>query len=321
MCTTRILPLSAVLVLAGMTSTSCSFSRYRDNYKFEKPTVAVVAFENRARPPHGWTLGEGVADLLAHALFETGRFRVLERENVDDVLIEQEFQAQGRTRREGRIPPNRLKNARYLVRGTITEFAHISQEGFDVGVGSFRFGSGGEHAVVSVILKLVDVESAEILFSKTVNGNIYAGVMDAGIYDNMSFGGQHFFQTPLGEALSAALEEAVSTIDETIGRTTWQPLIANVSSQRIVITGGAVRRLEIGSRWQVRGASTPIYDPESGDLLGQEPGTEVGRLVIVDVQEKYAIARPTTGSGFERGQRLFRLEAPPTPSNSGEPPK
>ena len=55
----------------------------------------------------------------------------------------------------------------------------------------------------------------------------------------------------------------------------------------------------------------PLPYPESGDLLGHEPGAEVGRVVVVDVQEKYAVARPTTGSGFERGQKLFRLDDAP----------
>jgi curli biogenesis system outer membrane secretion channel CsgG len=306
---TTVLSLLTLTVLPG-----CTVLGFRDSHKYERPTVAVVAFENRARPPRNWLLGEGVADLLANALFKTGRFRVLERENIDDVLIEQEFQGTGRTRREGRVSPNRLKNARYLVRGTITEFTHVQRLGVDLAVGPLRFGGGGERAVVSIALKLIDVESGEILFTKVLDGDVHTRGTDIRIYSNLTLGSSNFSQTPLGEALGNALDEAVESIDASVGRKPWHPVIASVDKERIVITGGEDRRVPIGSKWQVRVAGEPIRDPETGDVLGRHPGRAVGSLIVVSVEDRFSVAEIVRGSGFERGQRLYLVEPEPLES-------
>ena len=46
-----------------------------------------------------------------------------------------------------------------LVKGVITEFAHVSVSGWDFGIGPLRLGAGGEHAIVNIALKVTEVES------------------------------------------------------------------------------------------------------------------------------------------------------------------
>ena len=255
------LALVFLLTLTGCSSMSWSA---RKDYKYDKPALAVITFENRSNAPLNWRLGESVAELISDSLYRTGQFRVLEREHLDAVMKEQQLQSTGITRAERKVPVNRLKNARYLVKGSITEFANVNQSGLDLGVGALRLGGGGMHAVVSIALKVTEVESGEILFSQVVTGKTYIGETAAATnYKNVTFGGTHFFQTPLGEALREALDEGVSSISEILGQKLWQPTIASVDGRTIMLSGGKDRKMKIGSRWHVRKGGEMVRDPET----------------------------------------------------------
>ena len=296
------LTLLFLLTLAGCSSMSWSA---RKDYKYDKPALAVITFENRSNAPLNWKLGESVAELLSDSLYRTGQFRVLEREHLDAVMKEQQLQNTGITRAERKVPANRLKNARYLVKGSITEFANVNQSGLDLGVGSLRIGGGGMHAVVSIALKVTEVESGEILFSQVVTGKTYIGETAAATnYKNVTFGGTHFFQTPLGEALREALDGGVSSISEVLGHRLWQPTIASVDGRTIMLSGGKDRKMKIGSRWHVRKGGEMVRDPETGDLLGRSVGDVVGTLLVLEVADRYSVASILDGNAFERGQKL-----------------
>ncbi|MEM7235707.1 MAG: CsgG/HfaB family protein [Planctomycetota bacterium] len=315
----RALPFVLVLMLGAGCATGPD-----DAHLYDKPLVAVIAFENRAiiPPNYGvdWQVGGGVAEILEDRLYQTGLYRVLDRADLDEVLREQDLQQSGRTRVEETVAPNRLKNAHYLVRGVITEFSHVDVAGWDFGIGFFRIGAGGEHAIVNIALKVTEVESGEVIYTNVIEGKVYAGSVDYGqIYKHVALGGHQFHQTPLGRALGEALDEAIDGLRSRIGKKLWRPRIAEIDDERIVLSGGADRKLRAGSRWRVRGHGKKIVDPGSGDVLGFEPGLEVGVLEIENVQDRYSTARIVSGQGFARGQWLERIPPPPPEPSSGEP--
>ena len=84
------LALVLLLTLTGCSSMSWSA---RKDYKYDKPALAVITFENRSNAPLNWKLGESVAELLSNSLYRTGQFRVLEREHLDAVMKEQQLQS------------------------------------------------------------------------------------------------------------------------------------------------------------------------------------------------------------------------------------
>ena len=95
------LALVFLLTLTGCSSMSWSA---RKDYKYDKPALAVITFENRSNAPLNWKLGEAVAELLSDSLYRTGQFRVLEREHLDAVIEEQELQSAGITGTNARYP-------------------------------------------------------------------------------------------------------------------------------------------------------------------------------------------------------------------------
>lgn len=308
------------LVVATVAPSGCALFD-GDEWRYEKPLVAVLPFEEQVRGPFDWRLGEGIAELLADALYQTGRFRVLDRDDLDAVLAEQELQNAGRTREHEKIRPNFLKNAHYLVKGVVTEFAHVSVSGLDIGVGSFRFFGGGNHAVVHLAIKVIEVESGEVVFTSVVSGKTYAGEVDVqATYGDLAVGGYQFFQTPLGDALQQALDDAVIGIDERIGRRIWRPAIAEIDGERVYITGGSDRRLETGSLWSVRRLGGAIVDPHTGDLLGREEGVELGRIRLTRVFPEFSEGVIIgSGRGLAPGQRLWPAEDAGGADDAGPP--
>jgi curli biogenesis system outer membrane secretion channel CsgG len=76
-------------------------------YNGPKARIAVSRFTDKTGK--GWwtgQIGDGMADMLTTALFNTNRFIVLERQTLQDVLAEQDLGASGRIRQDTAAPYN-----------------------------------------------------------------------------------------------------------------------------------------------------------------------------------------------------------------------
>ena len=80
-----------------------------------KLRIAVTAFENKVKMPWwdaSWRIGEGLAEMLTTELMRTGRFIVVERQALGDVVREQELGQSGLMRRETAPTPGQLMGSR-----------------------------------------------------------------------------------------------------------------------------------------------------------------------------------------------------------------
>ena len=91
---------------------------------------------------------------------------------------------------------------------------------------------------------------------------------------------------------------------KTVPKERWQPRIAHIDGERIIITGGRFQDQHIGAMYDVLGPDQKIKDPVTGDVIDTLPGENVGRLVVDSVREQTAIAKAISGEGFVRGQQL-----------------
>ena len=279
------------------------------SYRYVQPTIAVLKFENNAPIPYKWNLGDGMCDLLVNRLAETKRFSVLEREDLLSVLQEIELQHSGITRPQERVARQRIKNANYLVKGVIRDFSHVATARGGIGYKWYKIGGKGSVAVVSMIVTVIEVESGEVILSKDVTERIYSGKIDfAGVYENVAFGGEIFYTTPLGKSTKRAMEKAVKYIVKSIGKTRWHPVVSGLSNDLVVVNGGRDRRVRIGTQYSVIEAGDEVFDPLTGNSLGRAPGKRIGVLEIVTIFDKFAYARLLEGSPGEVGYRLRRMK-------------
>ncbi len=172
----------------------------------------------------------GVRDLLTTAVFQTGRYIVLEREQLDDVMVEQEFAASRRVGDTSTLPLGQLEGVDLLLVGALT--------GFDAGEsGGLAFPLpvplGSDHrnwgvvdielrtAVATLDLRLVDVTTGRIVAAIAVEGKAHkfgaawAGLLSARHgYVRLPGLLSVFENTPVEKALGNMVDAAVQALVE-----------------------------------------------------------------------------------------------------------
>ncbi len=192
----------------------------KEDYMGPKARVAVTKFEDKSARGSE-EIGNGMAEMLANALFGTNRFIVLERQSLDDVIREQDLGASGRVRTETAAPIGEIEGADLLIEGTITEFepGTSGAEGGLGGILSRRSGviggifGGIKTSHVAMIVKVIDARTGRRLASEQVEGKAtdIAGLGSlSGSRLAGSLGG--YSKTPMEKAIRVSIEEAVRLI-------------------------------------------------------------------------------------------------------------
>ncbi len=304
-----------LIILAGLCAlsalTGCNMTLIRSTPALPKdlhaPVIAVTSFENRAGFEGQWKLGDGMADLLVSELVLSRNFNVVERQHFEKLTGELERQQSLLFRPEGKPPIGRMKNAQYLIRGVINDFSQTSGGGLSLLVRSLFLFGRGQTARVSLTLTLVDIETGQILSSVQSTGLVRTREAFAETtYKGVTFGGEVFFATPLGEATARAIEGGVNQIIRDMPQNPWRPMISCIRDGVVFLNGGKDRGFREGTEYIVRGPAEPVTDPATGDVLTFVPGIRIGLLRIIQVDDKVAFAKITQGQGFLRGQWLCK---------------
>jgi curli biogenesis system outer membrane secretion channel CsgG len=301
-------PIVAMLLALGV-SAGCGgglglHGRNPDDYV--KPTIAVMKFENRAGFPLNWSLGDGMQEILVDRLLATGRYHVVERQELGAIMQEHQFQQGGATRPQGKVAKGRIRNCQYLIKGAVTDFGHISTSTGGFSAWNWDIFGGANRAVMGIVLYVVDVESGEIIASENIEESVSARDLQVkAAYEGISFGGSAFYQTPLGRATRKVVERAIGRITTAIASQPWEPQIALVQEDgNVIINGGKDRGVRSGAEFEVLDAGNTILDPATGDAIGRSAGRKVGRLIVHEVKERYSTATIVVGGApdFRPGQ-------------------
>lgn len=203
-----------ILFLVSMVGFCCPSSALAA----EKPTITVYGFECKASGGFWhdarWDIGTGMGEMLIDALFETGRFTVVERLNLGDVTFEQDLAAQGRVAAKKAAKMGKITGAQFIARGTITEF-DVRKAGGAFGISLKHLGLGLKRQVAHIggHLRIYDATTSEIYASHRFKKEVPATGIDIGYVDSnvgVSLGG--FQKTPLGEATYYAIKDMVAFI-------------------------------------------------------------------------------------------------------------
>lgn len=174
----------------------------------------------------------GIRDMLTGAMFNTGRFILLEREMLDTVIVEQEFAEQrasgSATALPRSVPPATLEGADLLVVGALTSFDGGASGGiaFPIPIPlNLRNGDFGilnvqmRNAAASLDIRVIEVRSGRVVSTVAVEGS--ARKFGAGLTGFFSPGGGYlrlpgllsvFENTPVEKALRDMVQEAAEHI-------------------------------------------------------------------------------------------------------------
>lgn len=217
-------PGTTTTVTSGQGSPSMGEVR-AESYNGPKARIAVAQFKNKAGNRGGWwnpEIGNGMADQLVTALFNTNRFIVLERQTLDNVLAEQDLGASGRIKKGTEAAIGEIEGAELLVVAAVTEF----DPGASGARGALGGGGGGilgaltggfKKAHMAIDLRVIDTRTSRILAATSVEGastDVNLGGALGGYWGGGALGGAlgGWKNTPKEKALRQVINKAVEFI-------------------------------------------------------------------------------------------------------------
>lgn len=184
------------------------------SYSGPKSTLVLGRFANRTNYMRGIfsdgvdRLGSQAQTILITHLQQSGRFNVVERENLQESAREAGFKGMRQS----------IKGADYAVTGDIVEFGR--KETGDVQLYGI-LGSGKQQvAYAKVSLNIVNVLTSEVVFSAMGAGEYKLSNREA-----LGFGGVSGYDATLnGKVLDLAVREAINRLVDGVEQGKWRPV-------------------------------------------------------------------------------------------------
>lgn len=182
-------------------------------YQGVRSPISVGKFDNRSDYLRGVfsdgmdRLGGQAKTILISHLQQSGRFQVMDRENLREITQEAGFNKRS----------NHIKGARYVITGDVTSFGRKvtgDQQLFGI-LGRAK----SQTAYAKVDLNVVDVVTSEVVY--TASG---AGEYRLSNREVIGFGGTAGYDSTLnGKVLDLAIREAVDKLVSGLEQGAWQP--------------------------------------------------------------------------------------------------
>lgn len=280
-------------------------------YKGLKHAIGVKDFDNEVGWRGQWELGNNLSAMLESALYDTGRFVLVEREKLREVIKEQDLMASGRMAQAKSVAQTgKLRPAKYLATGAITE-VDAAQSGGDgaLRIKGFKIGLGKTDAHVTIIAKLIDTTTGEIVAKKRVVGKPGGTRLKIG-YAGADWGGDlgGFKKTPLGQAAQDCITQAAIFFAKSMEEFPFEGSVIKTSesSGKVIINRGSMYGIESGQTLVMRSEGEVLMDPDTGEVLDREEGKEIGTLRVDTVKEKISYCDVVDGeTAPEKGTPVF----------------
>ncbi len=247
---------------------------------------------------------QAIYEKLCKKLLETGKFVVLEREALEALMQEKAIKEENTGQdQKGKIVP-----AQFLVKGQLTDFELNSKGGgggVSIGgtIGGVRLGGKVSEAKVGMNVRMFEVDTSELIASESASKSVQSRGFDIGGWVNSvgaDFGA--YEKSPLGEATTKALDEAVEKIVKALGKQPWQCIVADYDAQakELTLNAGNELGVSVGDLFEVYKVTKIIKDPETGAVLGKKTA-KIGLIKVTEVEKKFSLASVVDGEGFETG--------------------
>lgn len=184
------------------------------SYQGPRSPIAVGKFDNRSSYLRGIfsdgsdPLGGQAKTILVTHLQQSGRFSVLDRQNLAETAAEARIKGEAQT----------LKGADFVVTGDVTEFGRKEVGDRELwGI----LGQGKQQiAYAKVSLNIVDAQTSEVVFSSQGAGEFALSEREI-----LGFGSTASYDSTLnGKVLDLAIRQAVDTLVASVDSGAWKPV-------------------------------------------------------------------------------------------------
>lgn len=230
-----------------------------------KRKVAIGRFSNETQYAKGLfydkendPMRKQALDILSSKLAASGKFILLEREDLD-ILV-----------KEAGAEMNKI-GADYIILGSITEFGRKTEGEQKV------FSSTKTQTVeAGVSIRLVEASTGLIIYSDEAKG-----FAETSTKQTMGLGGTAGYDATLSDkAISSALSQLVENIINKCMNQPWKSYILSVEDGSYIISGGASQGLVAGDKFTVYKKGKVVKNPQTG-MNVELPGTKVGEITVV----------------------------------------
>ena len=230
-----------------------------------KRKVAIGRFSNETQYAKGLfydkendPMRKQALDILSSKLASSGKFILLEREDLD-ILVN-----------EAGAEMNKI-GADYIILGSITEFGRKTEGEQKV------FSSSKTQTVeAGVSIRLVEASTGLIIYSDEAKG--YA---ETSSKQTLGLGGTAGFDATLSDkAISAALSQLVENIINKCMDKPWKSYILSADEDAYIISGGSSQGIVAGDKFTVYKKGKVVKNPQTG-MNVELPGTKVGVVTIL----------------------------------------
>jgi curli biogenesis system outer membrane secretion channel CsgG len=178
----------------------------------EKPRIAVLAFQNKA-DNQWWGHGgaEAAQDVFVTELVKSGKFRVIEREQIAAIMQEKGLTLSGDVDAATAMKIGKLLGVQYMLAGAVTEYGVTDKGAHGRGIGRLPgFNAGKRSFVAAMNARIFSVNTGEILWAdearaeessvKVSVGGFGGGVDDERMFDKV--------MKPVIQELTASIKAA-----------------------------------------------------------------------------------------------------------------
>lgn len=146
----------------------------------DKPRIAVLAFENKADNQWWYSRGGTAAqDKFVTELVKSGKFRVIDREQLEAIMREKNLTLSGDIDAKTAMKIGKLMGVQYFLAGAVTEYG-AQETGAHAG-GLF---SGGKKTFVAALTaRIIDAQTGEIIWAdeaRKEDSNFKLSIMGVG---------------------------------------------------------------------------------------------------------------------------------------------
>ena len=235
-----------------------------------KRKVAIGRFSNETQYAKGLfydkendPMGKQALDILSTRLAASGKFILLERNDISQLLDEASSTENGFQK----------IGADYMIIGSITQYGRKN-------LGDAKVFSTTKTQIVeaAVSIRLVDVSTGLIIYSDEAKGDA-----ELKTKTTMGIGGRADFDATLSDkAISAAISKLVENIINKCTNKPWRSYFLTYDSDAVIVSGGASQGISVGDVFAVKLKGKTVKNPQTGINI-ELPGKQVGKVEVVSV--------------------------------------
>ena len=277
-----------------------------------KKRVAVFEFEDktdhRVRWWTGQSVGRGMADMLVTSLVKSGRYRVIERQEIEQIINEQQLGQSGMVTVQSAAKVSQLLGVEIAIIGSVTEFG---QQRSDTGGRVKRIGVGISKmgATVGIDIRFINTTTGEILTAENIRTQKSKKSLSIST-PKFAFKNKNKFDDSLvGKATREAIEDIMKLLDEKSTAIPWQAKIITVRDNTVFINAGSEAGVQVGDVFYIYSEGEALIDPDTGISLGSIE-SKIGKIEVTNNNLGNGKASQCVikeGEGFKKGD-LVRIK-------------